>query len=426
LFISAEREYHSGRAQNSLLPEHTEKITATFHGYQQVPGFSKVISREELRANADNLNIGRYVDTSPPPGPRDVPTYLVGGMPRAEIDATQDLLDACGVRVTDLFVERNPVDPGYLDFLPEYSRPDAAQLAELIRPREDELWSALRQWWTTEAMPRLVAAAATPVRPSAAPPPGERKAALMSVRNELITSFTDRLGQVRLLDRFALAGALVSWWHDAKYELLTLSQNGFPGVLDSWVGDVDTLLHPDEDPRTGQTRSRSGAERRQAYAHKAVNAIASSFLTELKQADARKAELDARWSELTTAPEERDEDLLPSDNSAAEAERSQVKRSRVHVAAVIRRLEREFPVELFTARAELGRRSGAERQVVLDVLRDDLAKKLDAHVARRRRELADTYRRWEDEYAVSLRDIRAERASSARNLEVFLGELGYR
>ncbi|SFD43893.1 type I restriction enzyme M protein [Streptomyces aidingensis] len=46
--------------------------------------------------------------------------------------------------------------------------------------------------------------------------------------------------------------------------------------------------------------------------------------------------------------------------------------------------------------------------------------------ARRRRELAETYRRWEDKYAVSLRDIRVGRAEATRSLEVFLRNLGYR
>lgn len=126
LFINADREFHAERAQNVLLPEHTEKITSTFHSYAEVPGFSRVVSLEELRGNDFNLNIRRYVDNMPPPEPQDVRAHLVGGMPRAEIEAKKELLDAYGVVLTDLFAERDPVDMDYVEFLPDDRRPDPA------------------------------------------------------------------------------------------------------------------------------------------------------------------------------------------------------------------------------------------------------------------------------------------------------------
>ncbi len=123
LFINADREFHAERAQNVLLPEHAEKIVSTFHAYEEVPGFSRVVSREELADNDDNLNIRRYVDNTPPPEPQDVRAHLVGGVPRAEIEAKKPLLDAYGIGVTDLFAEREPADPAYVDFRAEAAAP---------------------------------------------------------------------------------------------------------------------------------------------------------------------------------------------------------------------------------------------------------------------------------------------------------------
>lgn len=65
------------------------------------------------------------------------------------------------------------------------------------------------------------------------------------------------------------------------------------------------------------------------------------------------------------------------------------------------------------------------REVVLGILRDDLASKLEGHVIRRRRELIDTYLGWERKYLVSLRDIEARREAAAGRLNGFLKELGY-
>lgn len=443
LFINADREFRKESAQNVLLPEHAEKITSTFHTHAEVPGFSRVVSREELRGNEYNLNIRRYVDNTPPPEPQDVRAHLAGGVPRAEVEAKKELLDAYAIGLRDLFAERDPADLTYVDFLPAERRPDASRIAELARPREDTLRDTFAQWWVAETR-HLEAVAATPER-MADLTALERKAALMAVRGSLMTSFTDRLGEVGLLDRYALAGAVAGWWYEAKYDLLALSENGFGGVLDGWVENVESLLAPEQDPRTRKERKRSGAERRQAYDHKVVVAIAPDFLDELAAADSRKADLDARWKELNAEPAASDEEGEGEAVDREEvtlcaeqlAELAYVKKERAKVGALIKRLETDFwfpwpsdppqlgeePPRLHRARAALS--PDDERRLVLDLLRSDLAVKLDGHMVRRRRELAGAYQIWQDKYAVSLREIRAERERAAATLDGFLKELGY-
>ncbi|MEV8016590.1 class I SAM-dependent DNA methyltransferase [Streptomyces sp. NPDC086554] len=295
LFINADREYHAERAQNVLLPEHIEKIVSTFHAFQDdevfedVDGFARAVGREELEGNDFNFNIRRYVDNTPPPEPQDVRAHLVGGVPVAEIEAKKLLLDAYDIGVGDLFAVREN-DSQYVDFLPEGERPDAPRLAALASGRERELWDAFDEWWASE----------TEQIASLEPVEGddrteqERKAQLARLRGDLIGSFRERLLAVGLLDRYALAGAVAGWWHDAKNELKALSVNGFAGVVDGWVETVETLLAPEPDPRTGGARDRTAAERRQAYDHKVVAAIAPDFLEELASADRTYAELDAK------------------------------------------------------------------------------------------------------------------------------------
>ncbi|MFF7841734.1 N-6 DNA methylase [Streptomyces ossamyceticus] len=454
LFINADREFHAERAQNILLPEHAEKIVSTFHAYEEVPGFSRIVTRDELALNDDNLNIRRYVDNTPPPEPQDVRAHLVGGVPRAEIEAKKPLLDSYGIGVTDLFVEREPADPAYVDFRDETAggRPE---LGELARPREDALRAEFGKWWEEEAALRLEAVAATP-EALASSTSSERKAALMAVRGQLMASFVERLSRVGLLDRYALSGAVAGWWWDAKYDLLALSENGFGGVIDGWVENVDTLLSPEQDARTKKLRTRTAAERRQAYDHKVVAAIAPRFLEELAEADARKTEADARFKELSArlsgGGEESETDGDSADGEADSEEvalsveelaeltneLARVKKARAKAGADIKRLEADFhrypypsdpptlgeePPRLFRARAELD--AEGERRVVLDLLRDDLAAKLDGHVVRWQRELAASYETWEQKYAVSLREIRAGREAAAEKLDGYLEELDY-
>jgi type I restriction-modification system DNA methylase subunit len=69
LFINADAEFHAGRAQNYLRPEHIEKITSAFDAFEDIPGYAAVISRDEIKSNDWNLNIRRYADNTPPPEP---------------------------------------------------------------------------------------------------------------------------------------------------------------------------------------------------------------------------------------------------------------------------------------------------------------------------------------------------------------------
>ncbi|MBT2526173.1 SAM-dependent DNA methyltransferase [Streptomyces sp. ISL-99] len=475
LFINADREFHAERAQNVLLPEHVEKIVSTFHATEHKDkAFARLVDREELAENDYNLNIRRYVDNTPPPEPQDVRAHLSGGVPRSEIEAKAALLDAYGIGVTDLFVQRDG-DSAYVDFLPEGERPDAERLAKLAAPREAELRAAFDEWWSTEA--ELIADL-TPPEAGDDRTEGERRAQLARLRADLLTSFTSRLEKVGLLDRYALDGAVAGWWHAAKYELMALAGNGFGGVIDGWVETVETMLEPDRDPRTGGARKRSGAERRQAYDHKVVAAIAPDFLKELAAADARKAELDGKWkaaqaAEAAVKAAAADGGEETSDDTGGDApeavnvlsaeELAKLKRDRTKANAAVKKLEDDFwpldsvgkakpaaakakeaapaqttlldihvevaakvrTVTGLTRAREALKTEEAEREVVLGILRADLAATLDGHVGRGRRELVTAYRTWEDKYAVSLRDIEARRAEAAAKLEGFLKELGY-
>jgi type I restriction enzyme M protein len=96
LFINADAEFAAGRAQNYLLPEHAEKIISTYRAFADIPGYATVVTRKDLKANEDNLNIRRYADNAPPPEPQDVRAHLHGGVPRAEAAAKAPLFTAHG------------------------------------------------------------------------------------------------------------------------------------------------------------------------------------------------------------------------------------------------------------------------------------------------------------------------------------------
>ncbi|GAA1995304.1 N-6 DNA methylase [Nocardiopsis rhodophaea] len=432
LFINADREYHSERAQNTLLPEHVEKITSTFHEFRDVPEFARVVSRDELAANDDNLNIRRYVDNTPPPEPQDVRAHLFGGVPRAEVEAKKELLDSFAIAPTDLFAER-PNDQEYLDFFPKEQRPLASYLEALAKPREAELRRAFDEWWMTAA-PKIKEVAADYPTDLTSQLSIERasRGALMRVRGELMHSFVERLGQVGMLDRYALSGAVAGWWQDRRYDLKGLAANGFASVVDAWMDSVDTMLQDEQDPRTGKIRKRSAAERRRAYSHEIVKELIPEFLTELAEADAHKAELDARLKSAQEAMEEPAQENLDdmskvANNNACSAlsqiELSQLKKDRTLANRAIKGLEDDFKGRLNESRNILGCQE--ESWLVLRILGNDLKEKLESHITNHRQHAFAICKTWENKYAVSLHDIKAEREDASDKLNCALKELGY-
>ena len=133
LFINADAEFHAGRAQNYLRPEHVEKIVSTYDRFEDIPGYARRVPLEEISSPANdwNLNIRRYVDNSPPPEPHDVRAHLLGGVPVAEVEAQRPLFEALGFDPAHAFVPRSstpsPPETGerdgvrgnsYFDFAP--------------------------------------------------------------------------------------------------------------------------------------------------------------------------------------------------------------------------------------------------------------------------------------------------------------------
>lgn len=65
LFINASEHYKPGKRQNSLLPEHIDKIVDTYQERpKKIERYARTVSMEEIKKNDFNLNISRYVSIS--------------------------------------------------------------------------------------------------------------------------------------------------------------------------------------------------------------------------------------------------------------------------------------------------------------------------------------------------------------------------
>lgn len=303
LFINADAEFHAGRAQNYLRPEHVEKVVSTFDRYQDIPSYARSVTLDEISsaANDFNLNIRRYVDNSPPPEPHDVRAHLLGGVPVAEVTDKHALFAALGFNPAHAFAERKK-DAKYSDFAP--ALPDRAAIRPLVEndPGVQKTLADARQqltdWWTKHS-PRL------------AKLPEHRK--LNQIRTEFLDTFVAALLPLNTLDSFKLAGVIATWWTDTLPDFKTLLENGFPGVIDGWTDAIADAVEDDES--TGPTFD--------PFSHKLVRRTMTDYLERIAKAKTDIARLKGEKEafEQSNVPDDLDEEELPNWNYPKDIER---------------------------------------------------------------------------------------------------------
>lgn len=406
LFINADREFTAGRAQNHLGPQHAEKIVSAYRQYRDIPGFARVVDIAELRDNDFNLNIRRYVDNTPPPEPQDVRAHLHGGVPKAEVHAEDGLFRAFDIDPATLFVER---DAAYYDFLPEGWQRTAERVPARAEAAEVRLRVAFSGWWERHSK-RLVEL------------PDSR--VVMEIRAELLDSFVTELQPLRLLDRFELAGVVAAWWGETQYDIKSLAQRGFEGVVEGWITTIESAFALDEEEVAYWDKQKIAAEKRKARDHRIVPALIPDYLAELEEAEAGYAELNARYKAATAKPGEDEEEA--EEPSEAQLSSTELKQLKADVAAVRKKvgtLEGDFMPRLRMAALSLD--ADQRRDLVLTVLRTQLATRLDSCTAAHRHLLQTVFRTWADKYAITLRDVETQRKAATERLDAYLEELGY-
>ncbi|MHC5352036.1 type I restriction-modification system subunit M [Metapseudomonas furukawaii] len=406
LFINADREYFEGRAQNYLLPEHIEKITTAFDEFRRIDGLSDVVDIATLRANDYNLNIRRYVDNAPPPEPHDVRAHLLGGVPKAEVAAKAPLFVAHGLDPHDLFVER---DAQYFDFRGELTR--RADLKPAIegnaglQAKEIALRNAFEQWWQAHS-PRITALAGKL----------DNSAALVELRSELLTSFSQALEGIGLLGPFQVRGIVAGFWYQSKYDFLGLIARGSRGVIDAWRTSIITAL---EDK----------ASKQNPLEHKLVKFLLGDFVAGLAELEAKKAVLDSQLK--ATAPT-RGEDAEQADSEADAddeenpVEEAQLKAWKAELTKLKKQLKTQqenFASHLNQAVAGLDEPQAGE--LLRTILHNDMQAIVERYIAVQRKQIVTAFENWWDKYRVTLNEIEQKRDAASVALRQMLMGLGY-
>ena len=103
LIIDASKGFVKDGKQNKLRPCDIRKIADTVRTRATIAGFSRAVSRNEIRQNGYNLNIPRYVDSAEQAEKHDIYATIFGGIPNSEIDDLQKYWDAFPTLRSEIF-----------------------------------------------------------------------------------------------------------------------------------------------------------------------------------------------------------------------------------------------------------------------------------------------------------------------------------
>ena len=216
LFINADREYKEGKNQNKLRPEDISKISHTYHTKEIIPGYSELVSHEDLKKEEFNFNIRRYVDNSPPAEPQDVKAHLKGGIPISEIDALENFWKNYPSLRSNLFKK---INSDYADFLKVNDKSEIKKLVEErndIKTKREEYINKIDSWWKTN-LPVIEALPQTKN--------------IFELRNQFADSITVDFGTLGILDSHQSRGSFASYWENLAIDLKSVAANGWTAEL---------------------------------------------------------------------------------------------------------------------------------------------------------------------------------------------------
>jgi type I restriction enzyme M protein len=334
-FINADREYKEGKNQNSLRPEDIEKISFVYHNKKEIPGYSRLVSKETLAAEDFNCNIRRYVDNSEAPTPQDVKAHINGGIPEKEIEELKPVFDCYEGLQDKLFTKAKD---GYADFTDAVA--EKTDIKNIIAESEGKkkvtvaYGKAIDSFWTA----------------SDADLNALHGGSLFDFNHNLTDRFVSELSKLSVLDEYQIRGSFAHFSDSLKSDFRSVQSSG-------WTAE----LIPDDE------------------------LIANEFpevLADLKSLESRRDELEGKFAEIA------DLDLEEWDAEQYEvmpkAIINEFKDERKNLNSQIKELKKELKAQERMAKIEFKieqKRLKELRKEALQAKNDETVKKVDNQLA---------------------------------------------
>lgn len=212
LIIDASKGFVKEGKNNKLRECDIKRIADTVRDRKTVPGYSRTVSRDEIRQNGYNLNIPRYVDSSDPVEKFDIYATMFGGIPHSEIDELQKYWDTFPSLREELFIA--DADKPYSQLKTEDTQSFIEQNADV--KAFQQMFAQAFGGFADSVHHRLIDQIAT------ANPQKE----LDAISDDIFA----RLHGMPLIDRYAAYQALADNWQGITNDIETIQQEGIEAV----------------------------------------------------------------------------------------------------------------------------------------------------------------------------------------------------
>jgi type I restriction enzyme M protein len=429
LFINADREYREGKAQNHLRPEDIDKIVHAYRAGKDIKAYAHLVPVAEIQAEDYNCNIRRYVDNAPPPEPHDVRAHLHGGVPVAEIDTLQHFWQNYPGLRESCFVPRATVEHAthYADFA--LAIQDKRAIAEHVNrhpgvlQRHAQFIEQLQDWWQ-QHLPLIEVLA-----PDAANQQGKPNN-VYALRATLLDSIERTFTGQHLLNRYQIRGAFANYYNQLKADFKSIAASGWGPEL---IPDEDILQSqfPEVLAELESQHSRL-AELQALFAAAGEEDFEDSDDTGVLPPDdvkALKANLKEAKGMMKLA--KRDSSFGDSDHFRREAERieaqlaghKKLEDEAKNLKAQIKTTEKSR--DQLVEQARLNISNDEARLVIVERLGKLLFDSYRQYLRADQRACIAAIENLWGKYAMTAKQIEAERDQAAIELQAFLRELGY-
>ena len=213
--IDASKGFLKDGNKNRLRAQDIHKIVSVFNQQTELPRYSRMVLISEIAdpANAYNLNIPRYIDTSEPEDLHDLGAHLNGGIPNRDIDALNTYWTVFPTLRNALFKANGR--PGYSDPLVETQHVKTTVLTHPEFKTYQQRVDAVFQTWRETHEPFLLDIDVGTV---------PRKI-VETLSEDLLNRFTD----LPLLDSYDVYQKLMDYWDEVMQDDVYLI------AADGWI-----------------------------------------------------------------------------------------------------------------------------------------------------------------------------------------------
>ncbi len=221
--VDASNGYLKDGNKNRLRDCDIHQIVDVFTKRLEIPGYSRMVSFEEIERNEFNLNIPRYIDSQQAEDIQDIAGHLQGGIPSADLDALDPYWAVCPQLRQALFIANRP---GYLDLAvaKQEIKPTIFDHPEFVAFIAS--MNALFADWQarTSATLKSLQAGCHP------------KTVIVELAEDLLAHYTDK----PLIDKYDVYQHLMDYWNT------TMQDDCYLIAADGWQAETYRIIEKDK------------------------------------------------------------------------------------------------------------------------------------------------------------------------------------